>query len=160
MTVRKRRMQANYLKVAEGFEFLGTGFTALDEKPSAKTSSKKYINAVNATQTVTSYEWSTDFETDEIVSDKAIEYITDIGRMLKAGADAETEYVIVDLDKPVQSQTGKYNARKINVAVAVSDFKDNDGDIACSGSFVGQSDMVEGTFDTATKTFTAKTDAA
>lgn len=156
MTVRKRRMQANYLKVAEGFEFLGTGFTALDEKPSAKTSSKKYINAVNATQTVTSYEWSTDFETDEIVSDKAIEYITDIGRMLKAGADAETEYVIVDLDK-ADSVEGKYKARKINVAIAVADFKDNDGDIACSGSFVGQEDMVEGTFDVKSKTFTAKT---
>lgn len=155
MVIRKRRIQANYLKVTEGFELLGTGFTALDEKPSAKTSNKRYINDVNATQTVIGYEWSTDFETDEIVSDKAIEYITDIGRMLKAGADAETEYVIVDLDK-ADSVEGKYKARKINIAVAVSDFKDNDGDLACSGSFVGQGDMVEGTFDTKSKTFTAK----
>jgi hypothetical protein len=155
MTIRKRIAQASYLKVTEGFELLGTGFTALDEKPSAKTSSKRYINSVSATQSVTGYEWSTDFETDEIVSDKAIEYITDIGRMLRVGADAETEYVIVDLDK-TDGGAGKYKARKINVAIAVSDFKDNDGELGCSGSFVGQGDMVEGTFDTKAKTFTPK----
>lgn len=152
MTVRKRRMQANYLKVGENFELLGTGFTELNESPSAQTSSKRYINQASASQSITGYEWSTSFNTDQIVSDKAIEYIRNIGEMQKTGADTETEYVIVDLDKA--AQTAGYRARQFKVAIAVDSFDDNDGELGISGTFLGQSDPIEGTFKTDEKTFT------
>ena len=93
MAVRARRIQANYLKVGSKFEFLGTGFQTLDEKPSPKTTSKRYVNDASASQSITSYEWSSDFEADQIQSNKAIEYIVNIGEMCKTGADAETEYI-------------------------------------------------------------------
>lgn len=162
MSIRKRKVQANYLKVGEDFELLGTGFTELNESPSAQTTSKRYINQASATQSITGYEWTTSFNTDQIVSDKAIEYIREIGEMQKTGAEAESEYLIVDLDKPGTAE-GTYRARKIKVAIAVDSFDDNDGELGISGSFLGQSDPIEGTFTVADKTFaegfTAKADA-
>ena len=99
MGIRKRKVQANYLKVGETFELLGTGFTELNESPSAQTTSKRYVNQSSAKQSVTGYEWGTSFNADQIVSEKAIEYIRNIGEMQLTGADTETEYIIVDLDK-------------------------------------------------------------
>lgn len=152
MSIRKRKIQANYLKVSEGFELLGSGFTELNESPSAQTASKRYINQSSATQSVIGYEWSTSFNADQIVSEVAIEYIRDIGEMQKTGADTETEYIIVDLDKP--AQTAGYRARKFMVAIAVDSFEDNDGELGITGSILGISDPVLGTFDTTAKTFT------
>lgn len=152
MVIRKRRIQANYLKVGETFELLGTGFTELNESPSAQTTSKRYINQSSSTQSVTGYEWSTSFNADQIVSEKAIEHIRKIGEMQLTGAETETEYVIVDLDKA--AQTAGYRARQFKVAIAVDSFDDNDGELGISGTFLGQSDPIEGTFKTDEKTFT------
>ncbi|NFO30420.1 hypothetical protein FDB41_06680 [Clostridium botulinum] len=152
MGIRKRRIVANYLKVKEGFEFLGAGFTNLNEKPSAKTTSKRYVSDSSATQSITSYEWSTEFNADQIVSDKAIEYIRNIGEMQLTGSDAESEYIIVDTD--VEASTKGYRARKIKVAIQIDSFDDNDGELGVSGSFLGIGDVVLGTFDKETKTFT------
>ena len=153
MAIRKRKVQANYLKVKETFELLGTGFTELNESPSAQTTSKRYINQSSSSQTVTGYEWTSGFNTDQIVSDKAIEHIREIGEMQKTGAETETEYIIVDLDKPAAEDAG-FRARKIDIAIAVDSFDDNDGELGISGSFLGISDPIEGTFDTSTKAFT------
>lgn len=151
MAIRKRKVQANYLKVNSAFELLGAGFTELNESPSAQTTSKRYINQSSATQSVTGYEWSTSFNADQIASEKAIEYIRAIGEMQLTGADTETEYIVVDLDKA--DQTAGYRARKFKVAIAVDSFDDNDGELGVSGTFLGASDPVEGTFDITTKTF-------
>jgi hypothetical protein len=152
MSIRKRTIQANYMKVNDAFELLGTGFTELNESPSAQTTSKRYINQSSATQSVTGYEWGTSFNTDQIKSDKAIEYIKEIGEMQKTGADTETEYLIVDLDK-LGTAEGTYRARKIKIAIAVDSFDDNDGELGISGNFLGQSDPIEGTFTVADKSF-------
>lgn len=152
MAIRKRDIQANYLKVADAFELSSTGFTELNESPSAQTTSKRYINQSSATQSVTGYEWSSSFNADQIVSEKVIEHIREIGEMQKTGADTETEYVIVDLDKP--AQTSGFRARKFKVAIAVDSFSVNDGELAIEGSLLGITDPVLGTFDTTAKTFT------
>lgn len=152
MAIRKRKVQANYMKAKEAFELLGAGFTELNESPSAQTTSKRYINQSSSSQSVTGYEWGTSFNTDQINSEKAIEFIREIGEMQKTGADTETEYLIVDLDKPGTVE-GTFRARKFKVAIAVDSFDDNDGELGISGNFLGQSDPVEGTFTVATKDF-------
>lgn len=152
MGVRKRKVQANYLKVKEAFELLGAGFTELNESPSAQTTSKRYINQSSSSQSVTGYEWGTSFNTDQINSEKAIEFIREIGEMQKTGAGTETEYLIVDLDKPGTAE-GTFRARKFKVAIAVDSFDDNDGELGISGNFLGQSDPVEGTFALTSKEF-------
>lgn len=152
MSIRKRKIQASYLKVKEAFELLGTGFTELNESPSAQTTSKRYINQSSSTQSVTGYEWSSAFNTDQIVSEKSIEHIRSIGEMQLTGSEAESEYLIVDLDKPGTLE-GTFRARMIKVAIAVDEFPDNDGELGISGNFLGQSDPVEGTFTVASKEF-------
>lgn len=153
MAVRKRKSQANYIKVAEQFELMGVGFTELNESPSAQTTSKRYINQASASQSITGYEWTTSFSTDMIVSEKAIKFIKEIGELQKTGAECESDYLIVDLDEESNAE-GSVRARKIRVAVSVDSFEDNDGEMAISGSLLGVSDIVEGTFKIADKTFT------
>lgn len=150
--IRKRKIQANYLKIGEKFELLGAGFTELNESPSAQTTSKRYINQASASQSITGYEWTTSFNADQIASEKAIEYIRDIGELQKLGSEAETEYLMVDLDQEATSKG--YRARKIRVAISIDSFEDNDGELGVTGSFLGMSDIILGTFDLETNTFT------
>lgn len=153
MAIRQRRMEADYLKVGENFEFLGAGFTAIDEKPNSQVTEKRYINDASSSQSVTGYKWQADFSGDQIDSEKAIEYITTIGKELKTGGDCESEYIRVDLDKASTTDGGFY-ARKFKVAIQVSEFPNNDGELGLSGVFLALGDPVVGTFNTKTKTFT------
>lgn len=152
MSVRKRVKQASYLKVDSAFELLEV-FTENVESPSAQTTSKRYTVDSNTTQSVTGYEWSSSFTGDQMESDKVVKHIRNIGEMCLTGSDAESEYLIVDLDQAAAT-AGSYRARKLNVAIQVDEFPDNDGELGLSGSFLGQGDPILGTFDTATKTFT------
>lgn len=163
--VRTRRMEADYLNVASGAEaetyaLMGTGFTALTETPSAQTASKRYINMASARQSVTGYEWSAPFEADQILDEQAIAYIRAISDGLKTGGDAETDYVQVDLDAPLESVANTYKARKRTVAIAVSELPDNDGDLGLNGDLLGVTDPVAGYFNTETKTFTTEAPSA
>ena len=153
MGIRQRRMEADYLKVGEAFEFLGSGFTAIDEKPNSQVTEKRYINDASSSQSVTGYKWQADFSGDQIDSEKAIEHITTIGKELKTGGDCESEYIRVDLDKPSNTDGGYY-ARKFKIAIQVNEFPNNDGELGLSGVFLGLGDPVVGTFNTKTKTFT------
>ena len=96
-------------------------------------------------------------EFDLIRSEKAIEYIASIGENEKTGAEAETNYVLVYLEKPVENQSGKYKAKKRRVAIEVAEFSDNDGELQGSGNLLAVGDWEWGSFDTSTKTFTPDT---
>lgn len=143
MGIRKRKIEADYLKVGSNFEFLGTGFSAIDEKPNAQTREVQYVNDSSSTTTVTGYKREFDYESDQIESDKAIEYIVNIAKEGKTGADAETEYLRVDLDKP--AKTSGYYARKFKVAVQVDEMPNNDGNLGANGVFLCQGDGIVGT---------------
>jgi hypothetical protein len=149
--VRKTIKKATYLKVDSAFELLNV-FTENNESPSAQTSSKRYTTQSSATQTITGYEWSSSFTGDQMESDKVVEHIRNIGEMCLTGADAESEYLIVDLDQPGTVE-GTFRARKIKVAIQVDEFPDNDGELGLSGNFLGQGDPILGTFTLTGKTF-------
>lgn len=162
--VRQRRVQANYINTAPGeenpvFSLLGAGVKTLDENPSAQTKSRRYINDKSTSKTISGYDWSAPFDADQIRSQAAIAYLCDIGEKQKVGEDAETQYVIVDLDQPISGQENTYHARMIDVAVEISSFPNDDGEMGLSGNFLGQGDMIEGKFNTSDKTFTADTAA-
>lgn len=158
MAVRKRPQKASYIDIGKAdtpsFVLMGTGFTELNESPSAQNSSKKYVNQYSATKSVTSYDWSTPFSADQIASEEAVAFICNIGEKQLTGADAEADYVMVDLDKKAGSTANTFQARKIRVAVAVSEFPDNDGELGVSGDLLGVGDIVIGSFNTETKAFT------
>lgn len=162
--VEQRYQQPDYIDVSGGsgtpqYELLGFGVTQLDNSPSAQTTSKRYVNQKSATQSIGSYEWTAPLEFDLIRSEKAIEFIADIGENEKTGVDAETLYVKVFLNKPVASKQNTYEARQRRVAVEVADFADNDGEIQGSGNLLGKTDWVNGEFNTKTKTFTEASEA-
>ena len=160
MRIRQRRTQANYLDVSttgtEEYVLMGAGFTELEESPSAQTSSKRYINDKGETKSITGYDWSTAFTTDQIRDEKAIDFICNIGEMQLTGSDAETTYIIVDLTSKISEN--KFKARKFKVAIEISDFGNEDGEMTASGNLLSVGDMVPGIFDTATKTFTEGTE--
>ena len=106
--IRQRRMQANYLDCggtnkSPNFSLLGVGAKTLDESPAAQTKSRKYVCDKSATKSISGYDWTTAFEVDQIRDQDALNYIINIGEKQLVGADAETDYVIVDLDQPVLS---------------------------------------------------------
>ncbi|MGL5718018.1 MAG: hypothetical protein ACRCX2_33755 [Paraclostridium sp.] len=154
--VKQRRSVANYLNVSttgtEKYVLMGAGFTELNESPGAQTQSKRYINNASSSTSIVGYEWSTSFNTDQIRDEEAVEFICNIGENLLTGSDAEAEYVIVDLDK---KEGSVYSARKIKVAIEVADFEDNDGEMGASGTLLGVSQMVKGTFNVTTNSFTS-----
>ena len=159
--VGQRHTQANYLDVGGDtptFELMGTGFAELNESPAAQTSSKRYVNDKAVTKRITGYDWTSSFNTDQIKSEAAIQFICDIGELQKTGAGAETDYVIVDLDQKVGSSGSSYHARKFHVAVEVSSFDNNDGEMAATGNLLQIGDLIEGSFDTSAKTFTVSSD--
>lgn len=153
-----RYQHPGYLDVSgdlsEDYKLLGFGVTQLDDSPSAQTTSKRYVNQKSATQSIGSYEWTGPLEFDLIRSEEAIEYIAKIGENELTGAAAETYYVLAYLERPVESQTNKFKAKRRKVAIEVADFSDNDGEIQGSGNLLAVTDWVWGQFDTTTNTFT------
>lgn len=162
MGVKQRYQEADYLNVgtseSESYVLMGTGFTKIDDSPSAQTTSKRYVNNKSATKSIGSYDWSAPFESDLIESEEAISYIAEIGRREKTGTDAETGYIRVDL-AGTKGEKG-YPARKRTVAIEVADFTDSDGEITCSGNLLGKGDWTFGSFDPETKKFTPETTAS
>jgi hypothetical protein len=160
--IRQRRNQANYLNCgtteSPAYALLAVGAKTLDEKPSAQTKSKKYICDKSTTKSIAGYDWSTSYDIDQIREEAAVSYIVNIGEKQLAGSDAETDYVIVDLDQ--KNDDGTYHARKFDIAIEVAEFGNDDGEMTCTGNFLGKGDPVEGKFDTKTKTFTPDEDAA
>ena len=70
--VRMRADNADYLMIGSTYEFIGNGFTKLDDDPAASTSSKRYINMRSEVQSITGYAWTAPFTFDQIDSEKAI----------------------------------------------------------------------------------------
>lgn len=160
-TVKQRRQQANYMDIGTSdtpaIEFMGAGFKELDEEPGAKETGKRYINDKSQTNSITGYEWQTGFTADQIMSEAVVKDIIEIGKYQKTGSDAERDYFMVDLDEPITgegSTANTYKARKQRVAVKVEKFGDEDGEMTAEGTLLGQGDVVAGTFNTSTKTFT------
>ena len=155
--IKQRRQQADYIETAPGSEnsaiaLCGTGFKTLDEKPTAQTKSRRYINEKGNSNSVSGYDWSMAFDIDQILEQAAVEFIVKVAEEELIGEDAETNYYRVDLDK--KNEDGSYHAKKRRVVVAVSDFTNDDGELGCTGNFLSAGDWVEGTFNIETKKFT------
>lgn len=160
--IRQRHQQANYLNCGTGDEtnyaLLGTGTKTLDENPTAQKKTRRYVCDKSNTNSISGYDWSTAFELDQIREQTAVNFIINIGEKQLTGEDAETDYVIVDLDQ--KNTDGKYHARKFKVAIEVSSFNNDDGDMGCTGNLLAKGDPIEGSFDISTKTFTATASTA
>ena len=157
----QRHQFADYLNVAaegeaDDFRLMDTGFTTLNESPSAQTESKKYVNEKSTTTTITSYETQFPFESDLISDQECITTLYGIARNHLVGAEAQREYVRVELWNPIQGETNKFTARKFTVSVEVSEVS-GETDMNVNGNLNAVGDPIDGVFDTQTLKFTAPT---
>ena len=154
--IRQRRFQADYINVgteaSPQYEFMGAGFTALNETPGAQVSEKRYINDASSSRSISGYSPQYPFTAEYIKSEAAISFIADIARERKTGLGAETTYVMVDIDETAAG--GAYPARRAKVAVEVANFNDDAGQYVIDGNLNGIGDLEQGTFNVETKTFT------
>lgn len=157
--VRQRTQNADYLLIDGTYEFAGTGFTKLDDSPTASTKKKRYINMKSESTNISGYGWVSAFSFDQIDSEKVIAYLVRVGKEELIGADTETDYVSVDLlgTKDIPGEDGEgsrgYPARRRRVAVEVASFADSDGEIEGTGNLLAKSDWIFGWFDVEKKTF-------
>ena len=152
----KRHQYADYMNVGTAttpnYVLLGTGFKKLDEEPGAQSESVKYVNEKSASSEVISYETKFPFEADQIMDEEAINDIYNIARNHYVGADAQREYIRVELWDSTET-ANTFQARKFLVSVEVSSFA-GDNKMGISGNLNAVGDPVLGTFNTSTKTFT------
>lgn len=160
--IKQRYQEADYINVktsdTESFELMNTGFTKIDDSPSAQTGSRRYVGDKSASKSIKGYDWTAPFEMDMIESQAAVAFIANIGRKELTGDDAETEYIRVDLTG--EKKGNGFPARKRRIAVEVSSFEDNDGELKGSGNLLGIGDWEEGYFDTSTKKFSTGVEEA
>lgn len=155
-----RYQVADYLDVGTGsvesYALMGVGFNTLDENPNAQKDAKTYISQRAQTASIKSYQPAFAFDSDLIADEAAVMALYDIGRNQKTGAEAERNYVRVELFRPVEGSANTFMARKFKVAVEVSGMTGEGGGIMkVTGNLNGVGDFIDGTFNTTTKTFTA-----
>lgn len=151
---------ADYLNVSDSstpdYKLMGVGFSSLNESPSAEEDEKIYINMKSASTKVKSYNTEFAFEAELIKEEEATMWLYDVGRNQKTGADAMTDYVRVELFRPVDGSDNTYEARKFKVSAIIDSIEGDGGDpLQTSGSLKAMGDFVDGTFNTSTRTFTA-----
>lgn len=144
----------------EKYVYVGRGFNSLDENPSAQTEQKVYICDETASTSIKSYQTSFPFDTDLIKSEEAVMALYDIGRNQKTGADAELDYVRVELFRPGIGGENSFKARKFRVAVEVSSISGGGGEvIKVTGNLHNVGSFTDGEFNTVTRTFTSAAEA-
>ena len=127
--------------------------TQLDESPQAKTAERSYVPNKNATVLTTGYQTQFPFSTDEYTDDDVTAFIRDIAEEQKLGV--QCPYYKVRLYEPVEGETNTYYARKFTVGFAIDSVTREAGGIkTISGNMNAIGDVVIGTFNTQTKTFT------
>lgn len=150
---------ADYLNVGttgqEEYALMGNGFNSLDENPSAQSDGKVYISQKAKSNSIQNYEPSFAFDTDLMSDENTVMALYNVGRNQLTGAEAEMDYVRVELFKG-NSDSDAYPARKFKVAVQVDSIEGEGGsNVSVTGSLLVVGDFIDGTFDTKTKTFTA-----
>lgn len=147
-----RNKIADYLGKDNKIMFMGTGFNSLNEEPNAQTTQKVYINEVNSTTNITSYQPVFPYNSDLMKDEEAVYALYKTGRNRDTGIDAEFDYYRVDL---FEDRNGNhYPARKMRVSNEVSSFEGEGGqDITVSGNLNQVGDSVDGMFDVTTRNF-------
>ncbi|MGM9621712.1 MAG: hypothetical protein ACI3X2_00085 [Butyricicoccus porcorum] len=141
---------------SEEYALMGVGFNTLDESPSAQTDGKVYISQKAKSNSVQNYEPAFPFDTDLMSDEKPVMALYNVGRNQLTGADAEMDYVRVEMFQ--EAAEDAYPARKFKVAVQVDSIEGEGGNnIKVTGSLLAVGDFVNGTFNTQTKKFTANT---
>jgi hypothetical protein len=155
--------EAHYLDIGTtetpNIQLMNVGITQLDENSNPIEDSKQYIGDTNKTNKVTGYDDEFPINSDLISNDVVVADLYSIFRDRKTGFDSQRYHYIVDLWDLVTGTT--YRARKQLETVVITGKVANPGEqITFNGSLKGAGELIDGTFDTDTKTFVADSDVS
>lgn len=150
--------RAIYLKIADSkFERLGEGVNSFTPSNNPTVSTKHYINMKSPHNFITAIAKQYSMSADYVKGDPCLDYIEGIED--KIGSDCVTELVDVDMSSPAEGGSGgtSYKARKANITISVTQPYSIEGGAnqTIEATFYVNGDLVNGTFDTTSKTFTA-----
>lgn len=155
-----RRRMADYLNCAkagepENYVYMNSGFASLNEELNPLSEAKAYIGDQSKTTDVTGYEVKFPFDTELIKTEEPIMFMYGVGRSWATGAAAETDYLRVELWRPVANKENTFAARKFRVSVQVASLSGEAlGAVKMTGSLNNIGDFVDGEFNTVTRVFT------
>ena len=149
--------RAIYLKIGNStFERLGEGVNSFTPSNNPTVSTKHYINMKSPHNSITAIAKQYSMSADYVKGDPCLDYIESIED--KIGSDCVTELIDVDMSSPISDGSGtKYKARKANITISVTQPYSIEGgnNQNIEATFYVNGDLVDGSFDTSTKTFTA-----
>ena len=109
---------------------IGKGVTSLPIGYNPKTTTETYIDEDNATNSVDSYEISSDVEQVAIKGNEVFDFVDDIRKGLKTGSDCETDAVLVDVyDMTITSGSGSGTGKKFRATITISDWTIEGGEV-------------------------------
>lgn len=149
--------RAIYLKIGNStFERLGEGVNSFTPSNNPTVSTKHYINMKSPHNSITAIAKQYSMSADYVKGDPCLDYIESIED--KIGSDCVTELIDVDMSSPISDGGGtKYKARKANITISVTQPYSIEGgnNQNIEATFYVNGDLIDGSFDTSTKTFTA-----
>lgn len=143
---------------AEEYSLIGEGFTSFPEAKNPQEYTRKYINYKTERSDVIGYSPSISYSCDVITNDPVIKKIVEITDHEKLGDDTHVDIVSVNLWEKSGDGDTAYTAYKRTYAIIPDGKGDGTEAMIYTGTMKAVSDIVVGTFDRGTKTFTATED--
>lgn len=135
---------------------IGEGFTTFPESKNPKEYTRKYVNYKTEKTDVIGYAPSIAYSCDVITNEPVVEQIVEITDNEYLGTDTHRDIVSVNLWEEVTvGQSTQYKAFKRTYAIIPDGKGDGTDALIYTGTMKAVSDVIFGTFDKSTKTFTA-----
>lgn len=136
----------------KAFHLIGEGFTSFPEAKNPKEYTRKYVNYKTEKTDVIGYSPSISYSCDCISGEPCVQEIVRITDGELLGKDTHRRIVSVNCFD--QKSEGKYAATMRTFAIIPANKGDGTDALIYTGTMKAVSDLITGTFDRATKTFT------
>lgn len=137
------------------FELIGEGFTSFAESKNPKEYSRQYVHERTERADVVGYAPSIAYSADVYSENPVILEVLAVTDGELVGSDAQREVVSVNLWQPAGTGGTAFKAYKRAYAIIPDGKGDGTEALIYTGTLKAVGDAVAGTFDTASKTFTA-----
>lgn len=142
-----------YWKNITAFELINDGIIDFNQTLNPNNDTKQYIADKNERNTTTGYNPNFAYGGEIVKGDAFCEYLYEVGKMQKVGKQIE----VVEVDEWKDAVAGSYPARQYTFEVQPGNPGSGSGGttLQIDGTLQQLGDVIEGTFDPATKEFTA-----
>lgn len=146
----------SYMNVGDGttaqYELIGEGFTSMSESKNPKEYSRQYVHERTERTDIIGYAPSIAYSVDTYTENPVIAKIRQVTDEELIGTDAQVDIVNVNM---FEGSAGSYTAYKRTYAIIPDAKGDGVEALIYSGNFRAVGDVVKGTWNESTNTFTA-----